>query len=114
MVRFVEYEGVVPHLIASSVALMPDSFALKSTEQESSLSWFWKLFSRGSKEKTSPITIPKYTETREELNLAVALQYGTATGLPQLQSFIKDFVEKVYQPAYDDCSIMVHIGNTDG
>ena len=97
-------------------ALIPDSFSLKPSEQDtSSLSWFWKLFGRANKEKTNPITIPKYVEhPAEEINLSVALQYGTAQGLPQLQKFLKEFVDKVYQPAYDDCTVLVHTGNTDG
>ncbi|KZT71526.1 PLP-dependent transferase [Daedalea quercina L-15889] len=108
-------EAYFPFSGISGDALVADSFALKPMEQESSLSWFWKLFSGANKEKTHTITIPKFVEhPAEEVNLAVALQYGTATGLPQLQKFMKDFVDKVYQPAYDDCTIMVHTGNTDG
>lgn len=97
-------------------ALDPNSFSLKPSEQDtSSLSWFWKLFSRANKEKTSPITIPKYVEhPEEEINLSVALQYGSAQGILQLQEFLKEFVDKAYQPAYDDCTVLVHTGNTDG
>ena len=97
-------------------ALVSDSFSLKPSEQDaSSLSWFWKLLGRANKEKTNPITIPKYVEhPAEEINLSVALQYGTAQGLPQLQKFLKEFVDRVYQPAYDDCTVLVHTGNTDG
>ncbi|KZT05602.1 PLP-dependent transferase [Laetiporus sulphureus 93-53] len=95
-------------------AIVPNAFSLKADEQDSGLSWFWKLFGRPTKEKTIPITIPRWPEQNGDVNLAQALQYGMATGLPQLQKFIKDFVEKVYQPAYSDCTIMVHIGNTEG
>ncbi|TFY57906.1 hypothetical protein EVJ58_g6740 [Rhodofomes roseus] len=108
-------EAYFPFSGISGDALVADSFSLKPTEQESSLSWIWKLFSRTNKEKTNTITIPKYVEhPAEDVNLAVALQYGMATGLPQLQKFIKEFVEKIYQPAYEDCTVMVHTGNTDG
>lgn len=94
--------------------LVPDSFTLKETGQESGISWFWKLFARSNKPKTAPVSIPKFPEAPGDVNLAVALQYGTATGIPQLQKFIKDFVDKVYQPAYSDYSILVQTGNTDG
>ncbi|CCL98270.1 uncharacterized protein FIBRA_00264 [Fibroporia radiculosa] len=94
--------------------LVPDSFSLNTTGQdESSLSWFWKFFGRAGKERTTSISIPKFSETTEQVSLAVALQYG-GIGLRQLQAFLNEFVEKVYQPAYSDFSILVHTGNTDG
>lgn len=99
-----------------AAALVPESFALSTSYSNSStgLSWLWKLFGSARKEKTSPITVPKYPATKDDVNLATALQYGTANGLPQLQKFIKNFVEQVYQPAYADWTILVHTGNTDG
>lgn len=107
-------EDYFPFDSVAADVLVPDSFSLKATGKDSSLSWFWKLFGTSSKTKTTPISILKYPENPGDVNLATALQYGMATGLPQLQKFIKDFVEKVYQPAYSDCTIMAHIGNTDG
>ena len=95
-------------------ALVPDSFALDSSQSGSSFSWLWKLFGSSPKEKTRPITIPKYPATKDDVTLATALQYGTATGLPQLQKFINEFVEKTYQPAYSDWQTLVQTGNTDG
>lgn len=75
----------------------------------------WKLFGAGSKEKTNSITIPKYTsDPANEVNLAVALQYGTAQGILPLQKFLKEFSAKVYQPGYADFTTLVHTGNTDG
>lgn len=107
-------EEYFPFSSISAEVLAPNSFSVNQSSQQSSASWFWKFFGASSKEKTTPITIPKYSESPDDLSLAVALQYGSASGLPQLQKFIKEFVEKVYQPAYDDCSIMIHVGNTDG
>ena len=97
---------------AGSIALAPDSFSV-SNQLESSLSWLWNLFG-SRKEKTNSITIPKYPTTKDDITLKVALQYGTATGLPQLQKFLKEFVEKIYQPAYLDWTTLVQTGNTDG
>ena len=95
--------------------MVPDSFSLESPPQASSFSWFWKLLGAESpKPKTTPLVIPKYPTKKEDINLAVALQYGTAQGIPQLQKFIKEFSGKVYQPAYADWTILVHTGNTDG
>lgn len=96
-----------------SLVLVPDTFSLSSAPQGSSLSWLWKLFGT-TRERTVPITIPRYGENPDDMCLAIALQYGQADGLPQLQAFIKGFVGKVYKPAYSDWSIMVHTGNTDG
>lgn len=88
---------------------------MTNSPSESSLSWLWKIFSGARKEKTNTITIPKFTDhPQDEVNLATALQYGTATGLPQLQKFINNFVEKVYQPGYADWTTLVQTGNTDG
>ncbi|CDO75895.1 hypothetical protein BN946_scf184523.g4 [Trametes cinnabarina] len=95
-------------------ALVPESFSVSDSQSESSLSWLWKLFGSSHKEKTNSITIPKFPERPEDVNLATALQYGTATGLPQLQKFINDFVKNVYQPAYEDWTTLVQTGNTDG
>ena len=97
------------------IALLPDSFSLDTTRRESSLSWVWKLFGGGSsKERTTPITVPKFPNSTEDVNLAVALQYGTAQGLVQLQKFLKEFVQKAFQPAYANCTTLVQTGNTDG
>lgn len=97
---------------------MPDSFSLHPAqpEEESSLSWVWKLFGASTrKEKTTSITIPKYTsDPMNDINLAVALQYGTAQGILPLQKFLKEFSSKIYQPGYSDFTTLVHTGNTDG
>lgn len=98
-----------------STALVPESFSTSTSPSEGSVSWLWKLFGGSSrKEKTAPITVPKYPANSGDINLAQALQYGTATGLPQLREFINTFAEKVYQPAYSDWTTLVHAGNTDG
>lgn len=78
------------------------------------MSWVWRLFG-AAKEKTSSIVIPKYTsDPVNEINLATALQYGTAQGIVPLQKFIKEFTGKVFQPAYADFATLVDTGNTDG
>ena len=95
---------------------MHDNFSVDPSSEKSALSWVWKLFGTGSsKERTSPLTIPKYANNPvEEVNLATALQYGTAQGIIPLQKFIKDFTARVFQPAYADFTTLIHTGNTDG
>ncbi|EJF62296.1 PLP-dependent transferase [Dichomitus squalens] len=107
-------EAYFPFASISGDILHPASFSTSNDDNEESISWFWKLFGGSRKEKTSPITIPKHPAKPDDINLTVALQYGTATGLPQLQKFISEFVEKVYQPAYADWTALVQTGNTDG
>lgn len=103
-----------PFAQISASALNSDSFSLDAPQGESSLSWVWRLFG-AAKEKTSSIVIPKYTsDPVNEINLATALQYGTAQGIVPLQKFIKEFTGKVFQPAYADFATLVDTGNTDG
>ena len=60
------------------------------------------------------ITVPKFPTSSDDINLAVSLQYGTAQGIVQLQKFMREFVAKVYQPGYSDCTTLIDTGNTDG
>ena len=95
------------------VALVQNSYSIDEARRDSGgLSWFWNFF--GPKQKTISINIPKYPTTPDQINLAVALQYGQAIGLPQLQVFIKNFAQHVYAPAYSDWTTLIHTGNTDG
>lgn len=68
----------------------------------------------GTKEKTSALYVPKYPVKPGDLNLAMALQYGMARGIPQLQEVTKEFTRKVYRPGYNNYTTLVRIGNTDG
>ena len=90
--------------------LAPDSFSHATSKGP--LSWFWDLFS--SKATTIPISVPKYPENPEDVNLATALQYGLARGIPQLQEVIKELTTKIFQPGYADFATLLHAGNTDG
>jgi aromatic amino acid aminotransferase I len=85
-------------------------------ERPSSFSWLWKFFSPGSpaNEKTSTVTIPKYAAEPGDLCLSTTLQYSATVAFPQLQKIMYEFTTKVYQPAYEDFTTLVHTGNTDG
>lgn len=103
-------------VVSLIIAIVHDNFSLDPPAEKSALSWVWKLFGAGSsKEKTTPIAVPKYASNpAEEVNLAVALQYGTAQGIIPMQKFIKDFTGRVFQPAYEDFTTLISTGNTDG
>lgn len=114
--RYAPYLPLSISLSSQVIVLVHDAYSLEpSQERSSGLSWVWKLFGAGSsKDKTTNITIPKYvTDELNEVNLATALQYGTAAGILPLQKFIKEFSAKVYQPAYENWTILLHGGNTD-
>ncbi|KAG0709595.1 pyridoxal phosphate-dependent transferase [Suillus ampliporus] len=96
----------------SANVLVPESFALAPTESSASFSWLWKLFV--SKEKTQGVTIPKYPTVDGDINLATSLQYSAAVAQGQLQVFLKHFISEVYQPAFEDWTVLVDTGNTDG
>lgn len=95
-------------------ALVSNSFAPISLGERKSgaLSWLWNMF--GSREKTIPFTVKKYSEHPGDIDLATALQYNTAEGAIQLREICRAFTGRVYQPAYEDWKILSHAGNTDG
>lgn len=100
----------------SANVLVPESFALAPIESSTSFTWLWKLFGsqNATKEKTQAVTIPKYTTVDGDINLASSLQYGAAIAQQQLQVFLKNFISEVYQPAFDDWTVLIDTGNTDG
>jgi aromatic amino acid aminotransferase I len=89
--------------------LLSDSY---SSTNKGALSWIWNLFS--SKKSTFPISVPKFPEHPGDVNLAVALQYGSTKGLTQLQGILLEVTSKILKPAYSDFTVSVHSGNTDG
>ncbi|KAJ7047399.1 pyridoxal phosphate-dependent transferase [Mycena alexandri] len=101
-----------PYSDISANILVPNSFPVERKQEESSFSWLWKLLG-ADKEKTTPVTVPKYPVRPEDINLATALQYGMSAGLPQLQKIVKEFSDKVYSPAYENYTCLLHAGNTD-
>lgn len=94
--------------------LVFDSFSTTTrTQNKGALSWLWDLFSN-TQTPTTPISIPKYAENPNDINLAMSLQYGLARGIPQLQKFVQEFSSTVYKPPYANFATLLHTGNTDG
>lgn len=92
-----------------------DSYTPKpATESQGPLSWILSLFSGNDSSSTIPITVPKYPEHPDDVNLASALQYGLAKGIPQLQQIIAEFTATIFRPGYSNHTIQLHVGNTDG
>lgn len=90
----------------------PDTFPTKlSVESEGAFSWLWNLFSQ---KPLNTISIPKYTDKPDAIDLASSLQYSMVSGLPQLKKFCMEFSKKIFQPAYSNFTTILHAGNTDG
>ena len=51
--------------------------------------------------------------TPSTIQLATSLQYQSATGPPALPLFLREYVQKVYQPAYADWDVLINCGATD-
>jgi DNA-binding transcriptional MocR family regulator len=68
----------------------------------------------------SHLTVPHTLEAKDatkKIDLASALQYGTAQGYPPLFSFIKEFTTKYLHPTIpyqDGADIILTCGSTDG
>ncbi|KAH9023085.1 PLP-dependent transferase [Lactarius pseudohatsudake] len=109
-----------------SASILPiDAFPLTvpraaspASASSSAFGWLWRIFGGGAGRRddtTTRIEVPR--EPRPDdggVNLASALQYGPATGLPRLQKVMQEFTERVYAPGYDNWTTLVHTGNTDG
>ncbi|GFZ46123.1 hypothetical protein JCM24511_04369 [Saitozyma sp. JCM 24511] len=79
--------------------------------KKSLLSWLFP-----STQDTSSFTIPKYVSSTDPkvIQLATSLQYQAATGPPALSLFLRQYVEKIYKPAYADWDVLLNVGATDG
>jgi aromatic amino acid aminotransferase I len=83
--------------------------AQSMVKKQSFLSWLF-----GKKSTTETITIGKQPASASplDINLNTLLQYSSAQGHPALQAFIREFVSKVYQPAFADWDVLLNIGST--
>ena len=110
-----------PFTSVSADVLLADAFpadaprpASAPASPSSALSWLWRLFG-AAKDDTTRIHIPREPRPGDGgLNLTTALKYGPATGHALLRAFINECTERIYAPAYEDWTTLVHTGNTDG
>ncbi|KAH7105132.1 PLP-dependent transferase [Auriculariales sp. MPI-PUGE-AT-0066] len=94
-------------------SMVHDSFSISPPEKPTLASWFWNLFGV-SKDKTEPLTIPRFPEHPGDVSLAESLQYGPAVGVAGLQKFLEDFTRTAFPPAYKNWKVLVDVGSTEG
>ena len=85
-----------------------------SKPKKSLFSWLFPTAT--TKPATTEFSIPKYAHSADPttIQLSTSLQYQQATGPPALPLFLRNYVEKVYKPAYADWDVLVNVGATDG
>ncbi|WWC69406.1 uncharacterized protein I206_103345 [Kwoniella pini CBS 10737] len=113
----IPHPEVFPFETLSATILAPDAFPLDpprvpKKEKSSLLSW---LFS--APKPTLNISIPKWAPKPVDpttIQLSTSLQYQAATGPPALPLFLREYVSKIYKPAYADWDVLINNGNTDG
>lgn len=104
-----------PFCTLESALLSPDAFTSIEENGTSTLDLSIKAGSNDAERAHDKLVVQKWPEhPGEEINLARALQYDMAKGLPNLQAFIYDYTARFFRPAYADFSVLVHTGNTDG
>ncbi|ODV98198.1 hypothetical protein PACTADRAFT_47998 [Pachysolen tannophilus NRRL Y-2460] len=63
----------------------------------------------------NPVIIPKVTDRPDDIiDLKNGLQYSYIQGLKPLLLFLKEFVQKVYPPAYNDWEVVLNNGAGNG
>ncbi|WVW83022.1 hypothetical protein I302_105038 [Kwoniella bestiolae CBS 10118] len=113
------YQGVPGMIVmAGATILAHDAFPLDPPrEPKKGKSLFSWLFPNSSALPTSSFTIPKWAPqptSPTTIQLSTSLQYQAASGPPALPLFLREYVSKVYKPAYADWDVLVNVGNTDG
>lgn len=114
----IPHPQVFPFETVSASILPKDAFPLNpprvpEKSKKSILSWLFP----NSPANTTSFTIPKYAQNATDpktIQLSTSLQYQAATGPPALPLFLREYVEKVYKPAYADWDVLINVGATDG
>ncbi|WVF72181.1 hypothetical protein IAT40_006993 [Kwoniella sp. CBS 6097] len=112
----IPHPEVFPFETLSATVLAHDAFPLDPPrvpkKNKSVLSWLF-----GSPRPTISFSIPKYAPKPTDattIQLSTSLQYAAATGPPALPLFLREYVSKIYRPAYADWDVLVNVGATDG
>ncbi|KAJ9120739.1 hypothetical protein QFC22_002670 [Naganishia vaughanmartiniae] len=72
----------------------------------------WLFGKKGAPTETISIGKQPTSASPLDINLNTLLQYSSAQGHPALQAFIREFVSKVYQPAFADWDVLLNVGST--
>lgn len=105
-----------PYESISAEVLAPNAY--KATPSKRSIKGLWSTLFKSNddpvEKKTAAITINKYEkgDPVSTIQLSTALQYSQATGLVPLQGFIRQFSQRVFQPATADWDITLCSGST--
>ncbi|KAF9534895.1 PLP-dependent transferase [Crepidotus variabilis] len=76
------------------------------------LDWLWNLFV--TKPLKAAISVPKYSNQPDDIQLSTALQYQMAKGIPHYISLCREIVAKIHKPGYSNWEVLADDGNTDG
>lgn len=112
----IPHPDVFPFEEITSLTLPTDAISLDlprvpESPKKGLLAWLF-----GGGKRVDEITIPKYAPnpTATTVQLSTSLQYQAATGPPALPLFLREYVEKIYKPAYSDWDVLLNVGATDG
>ncbi|WWD15932.1 hypothetical protein CI109_100356 [Kwoniella shandongensis] len=112
----IPHPQVFPFETLSASILPVDAFPLDppripAKPKKSLMSWLFPT------SQNSSFTIPKYASDPKNpatIQLSTSLQYQAATGPLALPLFLREYVAKVYKPAYADWDVLINVGATDG
>ncbi|KAJ7077838.1 PLP-dependent transferase [Mycena belliarum] len=94
--------------------LKPTAFSLNPTDAlphgPGILHWIANVLT--GKTPTSNFVIPRRLQAGDEskFELKTALQYSPTTGIPAMDSFIREWVARVHKPAYNDWKTLIDLG----
>nr|KIR46477.1 aromatic amino acid aminotransferase I [Cryptococcus bacillisporus CA1280] len=116
----IPHPEVFPFETVSASVLSHDAFPLDPPRvpekpKKSLISWLFP--SSQTQSNTVSFMIPKYGPNPSDpaaIQLSTSLQYQPATGPPALPLFLREFVAKVFKPAYADWDVLINVGATDG
>ena len=92
--------------------LVNNRFPTDGSTENGALFWLWNLFS--PPQSTETISIPKYADKPQGIDIASSLQYSMTRGLPQLSTIFTEISTRIHQPRYANFTTLAHVGNTDG
>ncbi|KAF8344324.1 PLP-dependent transferase [Cantharellus anzutake] len=117
-----------PFETLSSEFLKPDTFPLdpnissvsqpSTKENDGFLGWLASFFTSSLSNKEDGATldtlkIARYKQREGDFEVSTLMGYSPPAGLAPLETWVKDFVSKVYRPGYSDWATLVDIGAGD-